>query len=72
MDPHRIIDPFFRSLAKVVHEKLEHRITELLHGGALDFAGYKEQIGYIRALQEVLQWGEDLERDQYGRKPEGD
>jgi hypothetical protein len=71
IDPARIIDPFFRNLDRVIREKLDQREKQLFDGSAVDFADYKGQIAYIRALHDVLQWGEEVERDQYGRKPDG-
>ena len=70
MDPARIIDPFFRSLDRVIREKRDLRVEQMLAGSAVDFADHKVQIGYLQALHDVLQWGEDIERDQYGRKPD--
>ena len=65
-----IQDRFHRSLATIVYEKLTAHREELENGVPLD--QYPKVIGYIRALKDVLDWAEEVERDQYGpiRKPE--
>ena len=53
------------------HTLLRHRIEEEIRkcsdqamaGGAIDYATYREQVGYIRGLRDVLTLCEDIERE---------
>jgi hypothetical protein len=64
-----IIDPFHRSLHIVVAEKIDTRMRLLAAGKSLDFADYKQQVGYLEALNDVLDICQELEHERYGAKP---
>lgn len=63
-----IDDPFYRSLFITLHEKLALRREELENGVAQD--QYREHVGYIRALKDILEMADEVYRDQYGPRPE--
>lgn len=78
-----IIDPFFKSLYTKIAEEIDNRSTSLLSGGALIHGGigidaiatavkYQAAISYIEALQFVLEVGQDLDKERYGKRSSND
>lgn len=73
-----LIDPFHRALYGRLKQKLEACIEGLASGSAasaLDDPAtvaekYAAQVAYIKALNDVLEVCEELERDRYGVKRE--
>ena len=68
-DPHNIIDRFHRSLYNVIVDKFNDRQEALVNGAAATFDAYKEQVGYLQALRDVIEWADAVEADQYGPMP---
>jgi hypothetical protein len=62
-----IQDRFHRSLATVIIGKLAEAREQLENGMPLD--QYQKAVGRIGALKDVLEWSDDIEKDQYGPKP---
>ena len=75
--PPSLHDPFHRALHAQVAKTIDDRMVNLAQGGAASIQGaaetvaekYAAQVSYIRALQDVLGWCEELEREQYGLRP---
>lgn len=66
------IDQFHRSLAGVVATKIDERMVQMASGSAANFEHYREQVGYMAALNDVLGWAQEVEQNIYGmRKPIG-
>jgi hypothetical protein len=61
-----IIDRFHKGIYNVIAEKLEERRQGLENGTARDYAEYRHMTGYIRGLTDVLEWCQEVEKDQYG------
>lgn len=77
--PADIHDPFHRALAALVEGKYNERMVGLASGNARPIVGsrqtlgenYAEQIGYLAALRDVLDWAGSVENDLLGTtKPE--
>lgn len=74
---HDIIDPFHRQLRAVLDEDLTRRIVALSEGSAARVAGgveevaekYAAQVSYIKALRDLIEKCEELEKEIYGPKP---
>ena len=69
MEPNQIIDPFHRVLSARLSMDLADRVTSLAKGAVPNYEEYKAQVGYITALNDVLDLCEAIERDQYGARP---
>ena len=69
MDSRQILDPFHRALHAKLSQDLANRVTGLANGAVPNYEEYKSQVGYITALNDVLDLCEELERDQYGARP---
>ena len=67
----QINDQFHRELDRVVVEKLDNQMVQLAQGAAPTYEGYREIVGYLRALSDVRQWCDDLEAQMYGRREVG-
>lgn len=75
--PPDLIDPFHRELYGVLSEELTNRVTQLANGSAAKlFHGattvaenYAAQVSYIKALNDVLEKCQELERNRYGGRP---
>jgi hypothetical protein len=61
----QIIEPFHRELRKAIVETCDMHIKGLVAGVAKDYADYKEQVGYITALTQVLEMCADIEKERY-------
>lgn len=68
-DPHNIVDPFHRRLHNLIAEKYNTRQEQLVSGIAATIQDYKEQVGYLQALRDLLDWADEIEDDMYGKKP---
>ena len=71
-DPYQIIDPFHRALHAKLSQDLANRVAGLANGSVPNYEEYKAQVGYIAALNVVLDLCEELERDQYVARPGAD
>lgn len=71
-ESHSIIDPFHRRLHAALSEVIASRVTSLASGAAANWNQYVDQTSYLRALNDVLDKCEELERDQYGTRPSED
>lgn len=67
-----MIDRFHKAVYEVVAQKITTNADGLIQGGAMNYEEYKRQVGYIRALYDVLEWCASIERDMYGGKKEED
>ena len=75
-----LIDPFHRELYKRLQIEYQDRAAALARGNANQNVGeiattaekYAAQVAYIRALQDVLDVCEELERDRYGARKRDD
>lgn len=54
---------FHRMLRAKVMEVLDTRTKQLIGGVPADYAAYREEVGYLRGLQDALVHAEDLERE---------
>lgn len=63
-----IVDPFHADLHKIVHEQINDRLAALGGGSALTYDMYKTEVGYLRALSDVLEWCKTVEETRYGSK----
>jgi hypothetical protein len=67
-----IVDPFYRNLWKWISEEIDKRMVHLSGGGAQDYCQYHGQVGYILALNDVLEKCRQIEQDRYGTRPSED
>ncbi len=51
---------FHRRLSKLLAEQREQRSQSVLTG-AMDFPEYRRQCGYLKGLQDVADWCEEIE-----------
>lgn len=54
---------FHRALREKVEEAYSERQKSLSDGAALDYAAYKEQVGYLRGLADVLTLADEIENE---------
>jgi hypothetical protein len=74
VDDSFVIDPFFRSLAKQLNEVLADRMMQLSQGSASQITGevattgekYAAQCSYIKAINDVLSMGQEIQKRQAG------
>lgn len=52
-----------RLLFKRIREEMEQRTAGVINGSVPDYAEYRSRCGYLRALSDVLEWCEDIERE---------
>lgn len=64
-----ILDQFHRALYKALMDTIQSRVERLTKGDVDNFEDYKEQVGYIKALNHALDLAQDIESDMYGKKP---
>lgn len=62
---------FRRMLTAKVMEVLEARVEQVTKGVPVDYAGYREEVGYIKGLRDALVLAEDLEREPDERSNSG-
>lgn len=53
----------------MVSQEIDDRMVALAAGASLDYAGYRQQVGYIEALNAVLKHCHEIELDRYGKRP---
>ena len=61
-----INDQFHRALYRVLTEKIDDRMSQLAAGSAVTFDDYKNQVGYLQALNDVMGYCEEIEKARYG------
>ena len=54
---------FHSILEARIKEAVENRVLSIASGAAVDYAHYKEHVGYIRGLQDVLKFCDDIEAE---------
>lgn len=54
---------FHRQLRLKISEVLDTSLAHLASGVCKDYAGYREEVGYLRGLNDALKFAEDLERE---------
>lgn len=54
---------FQLALESRVKEAVENRSISIANGDVTDYAHYREQVGYIRGLQDALKIGEEIESE---------
>lgn len=64
-----IIDPFHRNLHNVISEEIDKRKESLAIGSANDYTSYMKQVGYLEALNSVLERCREIEKDRYDPRP---
>ena len=69
MDLPTIIDPAYKVLVNELAADIDIRTISLASGGAHTFEDYREQVGYIRALLNVIGKCKELELARFGRRP---
>jgi hypothetical protein len=69
MDLPTIIDPAYKALCNELAQDIDNRSISLATGGARDMETYREQVGYIQALTNVINRCAELERVRYGKRP---
>lgn len=58
-----MITRFHSLLQKKVEAAIEERTIQVYTGVCLDYAGYREQVGYIQGLTDSLKLGDEVEQD---------
>lgn len=53
---------FHRRLREKLTEHMNNEIERMVSGDYKDYAVYREQVGYLRALQTVLDLAEEIEQ----------
>lgn len=61
----QVIDPFHRTLDAMVREQMDQRMVRVC-GGLPTFSDYNIEVGYLRALQDVLNWSMEISRQRHG------
>ena len=61
-----IQDPFHRALFRVLEGKMDERMALVASGNAANYEDYRQQVGYLQALNDVLGFCEDIEKERYG------
>ena len=64
-----IVDPFHRALNHILTEEVDGKMLALAMGSAADYPSYTRQIGYIEAMNVVLNKCQELETAHYGKSP---
>jgi hypothetical protein len=72
-----IDDEFHRRLNKLLVEKMDNRMVQLANGGAMQIRestttvaeNYAAQVAYIKALNDVIGWCQEVEDEKYGKTP---
>jgi len=54
---------FHALLEARIKEAVENRSISIAEGAAVDYAHYKENVGYIRGLQDALKFCDDIEAE---------
>ena len=82
--PPSIIDPFHKKVYAILAEDIDNKMISLCSGAVGGTAsgnqndlaaiaiGYREQVAYINALNDVLKRCAEIEREQYGARPGAD
>ena len=64
-----IVDPFHRQIHRILTEEIDGKMVALASGSAADYPSYCRQIGYIEAMNVVLDKCRELETAHYGKSP---
>lgn len=64
--PAYIVDPFHKALYERIVTALDTRIVQVANGAARTYDEYKQHVGYISAMNDVLVMSRDIERERYG------
>ena len=67
--PQQIIDPFHRALYEEVAPKIDERMVQLAGGSVKTYEQYQREVGYIGALNDVLNICKEIETARYGKRP---
>lgn len=59
---------FFRRLREKIEEEKETRMQYLANGYAASFDEYKNGVGYLRSLSDVLIWAKEVNDELTGNK----
>lgn len=54
---------FHAKLEAKVNEAVENRSVSIVDGACTDYAHYRENVGYIRGLQDALKFCDDIEAE---------
>jgi hypothetical protein len=61
-----INDPFHRQLYRIITEKIDDRMSGISSGVCGDYETYRQEVGYLQALGNVLDWCSEIEKARYG------
>ena len=64
--PQQFLDGFHRRLHQAIVIKIDEAMVNLAGGQAKDYAEYRQRVGRIEALNDVLDWCKEVERAEYG------
>lgn len=67
-----MIDAFHRRLHERISEQVLSNSMALGAGSALSYDEYKRQVGYIHALNDVIEWAAAIEEEMFGTKRQED
>ena len=67
-DTSGIIDPFHKAVHRVIYDEIQNRVEGVATGQVNNFEDYKEKVGYIRALSDVIERCKEIEVGMYGSK----
>lgn len=59
---------FFRRLREKIEEERQKRLIWLSSGNATNFSDYKNDVGYLRSLSDVLIWAKEVNDELTGNK----
>lgn len=62
----RITDPLLRKLAASLRDDANARMVQLASGSAGDYPAYRQQVGFIEAIDSVLDRCVEIDHAQYG------
>ena len=63
-----INDPFHRQLYRTITEKIDDRMSLIASGHCSSHEEYRQEVGYLQALNDVLGFCEEIEKARYGVK----
>ena len=64
-----IVDPFHRAIHRILTAEIDGKMVALSSGSAADYPSYTRQIGYIEAMNVVLDRCREIENEHYGPHP---
>lgn len=59
---------FYRKLREKIEEERQNRLIWLSNGNAANFSDYKNDVGYLRSLSDILIWAKEVNDQLTGNK----